>query len=710
MGRPRWRWRWLVGPSLVALVTLGFGAAVARIFTERGEVLWGWLIAAALLALAQTYLGPWVARIVDELLDRSAQPKPRVIDEFPTPQSRTEARDSLRRLSASRAKAKVSHLDVMPVTCEELPSRHEPGSAAMAATLAGAKKVTDFFLSIPSRRMVLLGCPGSGKTILAWRIVFELLDNHPEEQLIPVVLSIGSWNPFATTFCDWLQEQLADLPIENVASTEVRNVIPVLDGFDEHNPQRRSLVIQQLNGYEIHDMALILISRSNEYKEFLSWETILTDAEVVELQPLSHASVYLRERSFGGVNAVASRLEVDSDSPLASALSSPFMLDIMAKAFLQNYPRELLESDDQCHIEQIIARRFCEAQIARSDRWRGSNWQRWFTEIAKRAHYPFEFRPNELDLPVAVGILWVAVAVALPSAAVAVAAAQSLNLKQLVGLVVGLAVANYYCITWYSLTTSPDPVIASADDTRLERSAALEKVSSTFALAILLGGLTLFVPYGKTWAIPAGALILGLVGWRTERVTTYRLLGVAIAAPCGAALGAAAYIGTEHPNLPSFILAGVVAAAPVFLIVLAGNLGSHISDGKGREGITVSPILAAMFSLPFGFFSACLIAVTALARQEWGILGFSGGLARLIIYAFALTASFLMMTGWTRIGLLRISYSAKGIFPIRLLRFLEDSTAAGILRRVGYSYEFRHPAIRRAYLPGSAAGGDRGRN
>ena len=479
MGRPRWRWRWLVGPSLVAFVTLGFGAAVARIFTERGQVLWGWLIAAALLALTQTYLGPWVVRIVEELLDRSAPPEIRVIAEFPTPQSRTETRDCLRRLSASQAKAAVSHLDVMPATCEELPSRHEPGSAAMAATLAGAKQVTDFFLSISCRRMVLLGCPGSGKTILAWRIVVELLDNHPEEQLIPVVLSIVSWNPFTTTFCDWLQEQLADLPIENGESTEARNVIPVLDGFDELNEQRRSLVIQQLNGYEAHDMSLILISRSNEYKESLFWENILTDAKVVELQPLSHASVYLRELQFGhsiGINAVASRLEVDGNGPLASALSSPFILDIMAKAFLQTYPRELLDSDDQSHIEEIIGRRFCEAQIARSDRWRDSNWQRWFTGIAKRAHYPFEFRPNMLDLPAAVGILWVVVAVALPSAAVAIVAAQSLNLKQLAGLVVVLAVANFYCITWYSLTTSPHPFIASVDDTRLERSAALEKV------------------------------------------------------------------------------------------------------------------------------------------------------------------------------------------------------------------------------------------
>lgn len=649
-------------------------------------------------------------------MDRGAQSDARVIDdELPTPEPRTETRDGLRRLCASRAKAMVSHLDVMPVTCEELPSRHEPGSAAMAATLAGAKQVTDFFLGIPSRRMALLGCPGSGKTTLACRIVLELLDNHPEQQLIPLVLSIGSWNPFAKTFYDWLQKQLDDLPIETAANIAVRNVIPVLDGFDEHNPQRQSLIIQELNGNELRDMPLILISRSDEYKQFLSWEKLLTDAAVVELQPLSHASAYLRERPFVVpvvAEAVASKLEADTDSPLARALSSPFMLDIVAKAFLQAYPSELLDAaaDNQSHIEEIIARRFCEIQIGRIDRWRDSNWQRWFTEIAKRAHSPFEFRPNELDLPVAVGVLWGVAAVALPSAAVAVAAAQSLNLKQLTGLVIGLAVANYYCITWYSLTTSPDPVIVPADDTRSERSAAFEKVSATFALAILLGSLTLFVSYGKTWAIPAGALILALVGWQTERVTTNRLLSAAIAAPCGAALGAAAYIGSEHPNLPSFILAGIVAAAPVFLFVLAVNLGAHISEGKGREGITTSPILAIMYSLPFGFFSACLIAVTALSRQEWGILGFSGGLARLIIYAVALTASFLLVTGWTRIGLLRISYAAKGIFPIRLLRFLEDATAAEIVRHVGYSYEFRHPATRRAYMPRSAAGADRDRN
>jgi DNA replication protein DnaC len=149
-------------------------------------VLWGWLIAAALLALAQTYLGPWVARLVEELLDRGAQSDAQVIGEFPNSESRTETCDGLRRLSASRAKAKVSRLDVMPVTCEKLPLRHEPGSAAMAAILTGAKQITDFFLSVPSHRMVMLGPPGSGKTILAWRIVLELINNHPEERLIPL--------------------------------------------------------------------------------------------------------------------------------------------------------------------------------------------------------------------------------------------------------------------------------------------------------------------------------------------------------------------------------------------------------------------------------------------------------------------------------------------------------------------------------------------
>ena len=60
---------------------------------------------------------------------------------------------------------------------------------------------------------------------------------------------------------------------------------------------------------------------------------------------------------------------------------------------------------------------------------------------------------------------------------------------------------------------------------------------------------------------------------------------------------------------------------------------------------------------------------------------------------------------WSRILISRAYYAFRGIFPLRLLRLLEDFAELKILRSVGYSYEYKHPATLRAVKNGTAATG-----
>jgi len=70
--------------------------------------------------------------------------------------------------------------------------------------------VTAVYDKVPSRRLVVLGRAGSGKTILALRLALDLLDpsRRRSGDPVPVVFSLGSWDPTATTLTEWLTDRL----------------------------------------------------------------------------------------------------------------------------------------------------------------------------------------------------------------------------------------------------------------------------------------------------------------------------------------------------------------------------------------------------------------------------------------------------------------------------------------------------------------------
>jgi hypothetical protein len=62
---------------------------------------------------------------------------------------------------------------------------------------------------IPSGRMVVLGTAGSGKSVLTLRLALELLPtNRASGAPVPVIFSLGSWNPTKTSLRPWMTDQL----------------------------------------------------------------------------------------------------------------------------------------------------------------------------------------------------------------------------------------------------------------------------------------------------------------------------------------------------------------------------------------------------------------------------------------------------------------------------------------------------------------------
>ena len=150
------------------------------------------------------------------------------------------------------------------------------------------------------------------------------------------------------------------------------------------------------------------------------------------------------------------------------------------------------------------------------------------------------------------------------------------------------------------------------------------------------------------------------------------------------------------------MIPGIVIGTFAFIVFFIGNLAGHISDGQGKEGLLVAPAVAAAAALPVGLLAGSVIAVANLSRLGSGVV-FLDRLAGVAIFSSAVACTVLLVTMWSRILISRAYYAFRGIFPLCLLRFLEDFAELNILRSVGYSYEYKHPATLRAVKNGTAA-------
>jgi hypothetical protein len=212
-----------------------------------------------------------------------------------------------------------------------------------------------------TQRMVILGAAGAGKSVLASKLVRDLLDAREAGDRVPVLLPAATWTRDCT-MTEWITQELVrsqpnlDVRLLTGAGERVwlpaalaeAGVIPVIDGLDELPPSRRTSVIAEINAFG-SDYPLVLTSRPAEYRAATAARGISLAVEI-ELEPLRVPEVeeYLTEATEKPASrwqTVFQRLDAEPDGVLAQTLANPLMVWLARTVYRrgETAPDELIE-------------------------------------------------------------------------------------------------------------------------------------------------------------------------------------------------------------------------------------------------------------------------------------------------------------------------------------------------------------------------------
>ena len=197
-------------------------------------------------------------------------------------------------------------------------------------------KIIDIFEKM-NRALLILGEPGSGKTITLIELARDLISRAEADptQPIPVVFNLSSWIDKRQSLHDWLVFELStkyQIPkCIGYAWLKDNRTLPLFDGLDEVQSEIRASCVEAINHFaETFGLpGRVICCRINEYSA-LAVRLKLNGA--IFLQSLTHTQVdnYL---AAGGSNLITLRQALQKDNALQELAQSPLMLSIMSLAY-----------------------------------------------------------------------------------------------------------------------------------------------------------------------------------------------------------------------------------------------------------------------------------------------------------------------------------------------------------------------------------------
>jgi hypothetical protein len=183
------------------------------------------------------------------------------------------------------------------------------------------------------RSLLILGAPGSGKTITLLQLLDELIKQArvDAQAPVPLLFNLSSFGKFEGDFVDWLAEQAYNQYRLGRKTTLAqlkagRRFVLLLDGLDElpNESQLRDRCVQAINSFSQETLCgLVICSRITDYK---SLNLTLDIAQAIILQPLTNRQIE------AGLIAPHQQRLAHSHWQLKEALRSPLLLTLFTQA------------------------------------------------------------------------------------------------------------------------------------------------------------------------------------------------------------------------------------------------------------------------------------------------------------------------------------------------------------------------------------------
>ncbi|MEV6303195.1 PQQ-binding-like beta-propeller repeat protein [Actinoplanes sp. NPDC051861] len=578
-----------------------------------------------------------------------------------------------------------------------------------------AEALTADFRSLPNGRLVILGEPGAGKSVLALLLALGLLDGRAGGSSVALLLSASSWDPPREDFDSWIVRTVAETYYNGRSDIPRRLVdrgliLPVIDGIDEIYELGRDKALGALNDALVAGRPIVVTCRSVEYQDLIAGGAdAVREAPVIEIKPIPAPTLvaFLRESPRPEPwTRIIEHLEAHEDGVVARSLSTPLMASFARTAYgtLHRDPSELLHEErfaTRNAIEDHVVDRMVDAAYPPDGTPSADQAREWLGALAQEM-----LARHERDLqwwslvPRLVGA-WIGPAVGVASGLAFMAAttlwmvalsdgnadlAKTLTYAAWVGGV--LAVLSI--VAWYAAGDRP-PRRASW---RAHRDAA------QFRTGLLQGAAIGAFPAVPT-ALSAALIITLSGGWTLWNLHTYlRAVGgvIGLVLAVGLALGlqrwadsppdraihatpAKSLIDDRNSAFIGALVAGVTLSALAFLITLLGIVltdlaTSAASRWSGWPGTpALSPVLdAALADLLPGPAGSLTVAVGAY----------------FVLPGLALAFLVLMTRAWPRFMIVSGALAARRRLPWRLNAFLAGARDRGLLRQSGTAYQFRH--------------------
>ncbi|AUG79447.1 XRE family transcriptional regulator [Kitasatospora sp. MMS16-BH015] len=690
--------------------------------------------------LAETLSGgpavvPEPAPTLPEEADSRAARRPRGWERTVLAEAAEElAAEVLRRLRQEEGQRRVHDPYALPVrwspAAAELTDRPEnvrqlaPGvGAAPELDLDGdLHSVAAVYRRVESGRLVVLGRGGSGKSILAIRFVLDLLAAEQPLERVPVVFSLGSWDPSAVGLPDWLTDRLLRdhpdlarrLPSGRTLAAELIGaelVLPVLDGFDELAEGLRPEALRVLN---LSRMPMVLTSRRSEYAEAVeAARAPLVWAAGIELADLTLTDLdgYLprtvrpahRPPVWDGVLAELHTGRAAGSQGLATALRTPLFVGLARTMYSEepgSDPGELLDAvrfPDAHAVEEHLLAGFVptvyrsgvpDRVTGRRREWDADRARHWLGHLA---HHLARLDRERQDLAwwqlgdsagawarVLATFLVTVVSVCVAEVLVMLVVLsrdplQALLDCLLVGPVAGFAFGAVHAVLLLRGAGEFEPARTRWSLRRADRSWG-RLFRSRFVLGLAVGFLA---GCGVSCTLSVEQAVYGFVSLTDPVVLWATLINMLL---FGLMFGLVAGLGLGCTSVLEVPLDVTSAATPADL--LAVNRATVI-----RQFLVLAPASSLGIALSgklVVWLGSGLLGPLSWPLDQGLITGSIGGIGGSLAYAFAFTA-------WGRwVVLARCWLPLTRRLPWRTVEFLDDAYRRGVLRRAGAVYQFRH--------------------